>query len=743
VADVAELQAGAEFGGDFVVERALSRGGMGAVYVAMQRSTGRRRALKLMHPVLASDEKARERFVREARVGALISSDHVVEVIAAGVDGPTRTPWLAMELLEGEDLATRAQLAPVHAAELGVILKQVCHALAAAHAAGIVHRDLKPENVFLCRSKSVSGDLSVKVLDFGIAKMVAESGGASTGFIGTPAYMAPEQSDGSAVTPAADVWALGLMTFALLTGRSYWRTANTEGASPMKLLTEVATDRLEPASARAQSQGGADRLPAGFDAWFAKAVARDPKDRYSNAAEAWAALAPLLGQSADAALGFADTVQGAQPPQQVHRRSLFPLLALVLGIAVAVAAAVLWPRGAAPDPVTTVDPNNPALLYDVPLAGSPSRGPERALVTVVEFGDLECPFTKLADASVQAAMARHPGDIRVIYKDFPLGIHPHAELASWLLAQARSEKGEAGFWKTYDAVLAAQPLTADKLSAIGKDLGLDPERLAAALARTNLPDGTAGDVTLASALAVAHTPTFFINGRRHEGASGLDAELDKAVANTRARFPGSAENVYAQLTHGGVRSIPREVRTVPAPPQGVLSRGTSAPGAVELVEFCAYNDFPCVLAERSLERVLERYKDRVHFVFWDNAPSTDAEAIAMAAAVHAVTDPEPQWKLHDSILLRQLDAIWEDRRVPFTPQALRELAIAAGAAPEPYDYELRVNGPGLVRKLSLAAQQAGITESCLYIDGERHEPGEPRSLLEQAIERALAQRAKN
>lgn len=136
------LQPGSVFAEDFRVQRALKEGGMGAVYVAEQLSVGAPRALKLMQPQLVRDPIMRKRFEQESRIGARIASDHVVQVVAAGVDGATGYPWMAMELLEGADLDTvlerRGALPPPEVQE---IFKQLCHALAAAHAAGIVHRE--------------------------------------------------------------------------------------------------------------------------------------------------------------------------------------------------------------------------------------------------------------------------------------------------------------------------------------------------------------------------------------------------------------------------------------------------------------------------------------------------------------------------------------------------------------------------------------------------------------------------
>ena len=148
------LEPGAIVGGDYRVERKLSEGCMGAVFVAEQISTGAKRALKIIKAELLSDPKLRARFEQEAKVSAKIESDHVVSVVAAGFDTQHQLPWLAMELLTGETLlqavTERGSLPKPMAL---AILKQLAHGIDAAHAAGIVHRDLKPENIFLADAK--------------------------------------------------------------------------------------------------------------------------------------------------------------------------------------------------------------------------------------------------------------------------------------------------------------------------------------------------------------------------------------------------------------------------------------------------------------------------------------------------------------------------------------------------------------------------------------------------------------
>ena len=294
-----QLAPGTVVGADFRVIQALSSGGMGAIYVAEQLSTGKRRALKLMHPSLVQDSTLRDRFAQEARVGSMIASDHVVEVVGAGVDPASGAPWIAMELLEGEDLASHlAHRGVLTLREAAEILRPLCHALGAAHAANVVHRDIKPENVFLAETRSTSAPRSVKVLDFGIAKVVQQAQATATAMMGTPVWMAPEQSEAMGrVGPATDVWALGLLSFWMLTGRSYWRAAQVGAQSVHALLREVLFEPMEPASLRAQSLGVAERIAPGFDGWFAGCVAREPGQRFPDARAAYAAFArDVLGE---------------------------------------------------------------------------------------------------------------------------------------------------------------------------------------------------------------------------------------------------------------------------------------------------------------------------------------------------------------------------------------------------------------------------------------------------------------
>jgi serine/threonine protein kinase len=200
-----------------------------------------------------------------------------------------------MELLEGQNLGDHlAENGPMPKEKVREVLEQLCHALAAAHRLGIVHRDLKPANVFLSEAKRVGAQKVVKVLDFGIAKVIAESVTLQGAPLGTPSWMAPEQTIGDPATAATDVWALGLLAFYMLTGRFFWR-ASLQPDNQVAVMREVLHDPIPIAWARAIELGVSDKIPDGYNEWFAQCVARRASDRFVTARAAYAALANALG----------------------------------------------------------------------------------------------------------------------------------------------------------------------------------------------------------------------------------------------------------------------------------------------------------------------------------------------------------------------------------------------------------------------------------------------------------------
>jgi formylglycine-generating enzyme required for sulfatase activity len=309
-----DLRTGSLFAEDFQIVRRLGIGDNGAVYVVEHITTGAERALKVVAPHVAPDEEARLAFEREARVGAQIESDHVVLVVGAGLDPKTEMAWVAMELLAGVDLGERiASGGPMPQVEVALLFAHLCEALGAAHDVGITHGDVKPTNVFLAKPREGDAAFDTKVLDFGVAKLTIDAASAAAGVQGTPLWMAPEQATrGGAITPATDVWALALLAFFALTGKSYWLAARKPGVDLAALLGEVTSATKASATERAAELGAVVGFPDGFDAWFARCLAHDAEARFVSAAQAYAVLGKLLGQASRP-----DEPTGAAPPPKV------------------------------------------------------------------------------------------------------------------------------------------------------------------------------------------------------------------------------------------------------------------------------------------------------------------------------------------------------------------------------------------------------------------------------------------
>jgi serine/threonine protein kinase len=268
----------------------LGRGGMGAVWLAEHLALRVHVAVKLIDPGLAVSQDAVRRFEREARTAASLRSPHVVQVLDFGVDA--RTPYLVMEYLIGQSLGGRlAERGTLRPREVWEVVSQVGRAMTRAHASGYIHRDLKPDNVFLVEDDD---EVFVKVLDFGLAKALEGSESPSHrsltrsgAVLGTPRHMSPEQAVGGIVDHRTDLWSLGVMTFQALTGKFPF-----DGKAIPALLRAICFDPIVVPSRVA-------RVPRGFDAWFARAVCRDPDKRFQTAKEMIDALEDVLASAPD------------------------------------------------------------------------------------------------------------------------------------------------------------------------------------------------------------------------------------------------------------------------------------------------------------------------------------------------------------------------------------------------------------------------------------------------------------
>ncbi len=280
--------------GKFRVKREIGRGGMAAVYEAENVDIGKRVAVKILAAELVTSRVVRERFLREARAAAAVRSPYICDVYDSGMY--EERPFLVMELLEGEslyDLLTRARQLDV--ATTLRIATHSARGLGKAHESNIVHRDLKPENIFL--TKDEEGELLAKLVDFGLAKFYEPTAADQTtvrltregALFGTPAYMSPEQAKGKGeVDHRADLWALGCIVYECLTGQTVW---SIEQGVAM-ILAQIASAPLpRPSKLRPD-------LPPGFEAWFLKALDRDPDRRFQTARDLADALTKALAPSA-------------------------------------------------------------------------------------------------------------------------------------------------------------------------------------------------------------------------------------------------------------------------------------------------------------------------------------------------------------------------------------------------------------------------------------------------------------
>jgi serine/threonine-protein kinase len=274
--------------GNYKVTQLLGEGGMGIVYLAEHPVIGRKVAIKVLHIALAKDTEVVARFFNEARAIHTIGHEHIVEILDFGQTGDGQ-PYFIMEYLAGESMNERISRGAIPAPEVAEIADQICHALGAAHQKGIIHRDLKPHNVQLLGTSH--GQMQVKLLDFGVAKILNLGDGSQSvktrtgSLMGTPLYMSPEQCKGSgAIDHRTDIYSLGVMLFEMLAGRPPF-VAEGVGELFAKHMLEAPPQLAELAP---------DAPPA-MVAAVMRALAKDPDRRFANMEDFRRA---LLGEAA-------------------------------------------------------------------------------------------------------------------------------------------------------------------------------------------------------------------------------------------------------------------------------------------------------------------------------------------------------------------------------------------------------------------------------------------------------------
>lgn len=398
------VQDGQIIADQFRLEQQLGKGGMGTVWRAEDMRLGRPVAIKFLSSEFLNDEQARMRFAREPRLASKIRSPHVVQVYAQGTTDDD-VPYLVMELLEGEDLATYVSRAgPLNLAETGRIVEQMCRALSRAHREGLVHRDIKPHNIFL--TPEPDGQMFVKLLDFGIAKDVrapVTSLTLSGEVVGSALYVSPEQlHEAHSVGPSTDIWALGIVIYEMLTARVPF-----DGRSLPELFVRVVEGNYKPVTHHEPA------LPKTVDTFFTHVIQRDPAQRFQSIDELGAAFARIVRANSSGFLVKPDDPQPSaarssrrpRPDQQTTDRMPRPwsrvlliTLALCLGLAgAAIVAAFLTrddPQAAVADPEAVepaagaAEPREPAAdeplpAVDTVIEEAPAAPPARGAPTAV------------------------------------------------------------------------------------------------------------------------------------------------------------------------------------------------------------------------------------------------------------------------------------------------------------------------------------------------------------------------
>ena len=367
--------------GRYVVDSIIGQGGMGVVLKARHKFTSAQVALKMLQPDLQMNEEAKERFLREAQTPTTIGHPGIVQVHDAGVT-PEGELYIAMELLTGRTL--RQAMYPTIPPQVARrILLELLDALGAAHARGIIHRDLKPENVFL------SGPAhTVKLLDFGIAKMVQAGRTAAGMMLGTLSYMAPEQlSDASTVDARADLWAVGVMVYEMLTGKLPFR-----GTQLAEIMTALATQEPDPIGVYLP-----EATPA-MKSFFASALAKDRNRRFASSQDMAMSVSAMLIEGT--APPMSSTLNGLGSPRssQMTAADSGPLPSRQQPAVSAPRPAVSAPQSAqvsAPQPAASApySAQHTPFTPHVPPPGAPFAAPGTPNAPVTAPGTPNAPVT--------------------------------------------------------------------------------------------------------------------------------------------------------------------------------------------------------------------------------------------------------------------------------------------------------------------------------------------------------------
>jgi eukaryotic-like serine/threonine-protein kinase len=338
----------------YEIVKELGRGGMGIVFKAEDEVLQRTVAIKLMLPEIAASETARQRFMREARSAAQVVHENVVAIHT--VDETQGAPYLVMQFVEGGSLQDRIHHDLLSPKEIVRLSKEMALGLMAAHAKGLVHRDIKPANILIEASTG-----RVKITDFGLARAVDDAHLTQSGsVIGTPLFMAPEQARGEQVDHRADLFSMGAVMYALCTGNSPFRAANTTA-----VLSRVCDDEAAPI------QNINPAIPDWLQDIIEKLLAKDPDDRFQSASEVANQLGKRMADLKRPSANKAKSRGGKQPPRRAPSRR--PLIIAGLALVLVAGGAIAFFATQRGKPVPRAEPEQtsggPNVTLNLPSPG--------------------------------------------------------------------------------------------------------------------------------------------------------------------------------------------------------------------------------------------------------------------------------------------------------------------------------------------------------------------------------------
>jgi protein-disulfide isomerase len=390
-----------------------------------------------------------------------------------------------------------------------------------------------------------------------------------------------------------------------------------------------------------------------------------------------------------------------------------------------------------PKPDADADEAEDTTPRRVPVAGSPSRGPANALVTIVEFSDFQCPFCARVEPTLQKLAAEYGDKVRIVWKNDPLPFHKRAEPAAELALFARAQKGDAAFWQVHDLLFQAPSLEDADLRAVAEKVGLDGAAAMRAVQKHEHRASIEADTDLADDVGASGTPHFFVNGRRLVGAQPIerfralvDAEL--ARAQDLVKKGTAAAAVYDELQKSAAPPSPPPKVAVPPAAKDERARGPAA-AAVTIHEF---GDFACPYTRRAaatVDEVLKAFPGQVRVVWHDlPLPMHEQARPAAIAGLEAAKQKGPAgfWKLHDALFAGEEELDRAAIEAAGKKAGLDVARLAAALDGHGYDGPLEADAK--------AARAAGIDATPVFVvGGYLLEGAQPASRFAKVIRRAL------